>query len=122
MKFQLPHTATTKTVLAMINTSGMRTVVQSGKEQTMSRYIDAEYCEDFFDRWESRVKNADPVTIDVVQNTRTLLRDAPSIDIVCCKECMHNGSYDTDCPFGWRNGEWNMPKPCDFCSYGERNK
>jgi len=36
MKFQLPHTATTKTVLAMINTSGMRTVVQSGKEQTMS--------------------------------------------------------------------------------------
>jgi len=47
----------------------------------MSRYIDAEYCEDFFDRWESRVKDADPVTIDVVQNTRTLLRDAPSIDI-----------------------------------------
>ena len=58
----------------------------------MSRYIDAEYCEDFFDRWESRVKNADPVTIDVVQNTRTLLRDAPSIDIVRCKECKH-GEY-----------------------------
>ena len=29
----------------------------------MSRWIDAEYCEDFFDRWESRVKNAEPVTI-----------------------------------------------------------
>ena len=44
----------------------------------------------------------------------------PSIDIVRCGQCMHNGSYDTDCPFGWRNGEWNLPKPCDFCSYGER--
>lgn len=48
------------------------------------------------------------------------IEDAPSIDIVRCGECMHNGSYDTDCPFGWRNGEWNLPKPCDFCSYGER--
>jgi len=45
----------------------------------MSRWIDAEYCEDFFDRWESRVKDAEPVTIDVVQNTRTLLREAPTL-------------------------------------------
>lgn len=48
--------------------------------------------------------------------------NAPSIDIVRCGECMHNGSHDTDCPFGWRNEEWNMPKPCDFCSYGERRE
>ena len=61
----------------------------------MSRWVDAEYCEDFFDRWESRVKNAEPVTIDVVQNTRTLLRDAPSIDIVRCGECKY-GEYRED--------------------------
>jgi len=87
----------------------------------MSRWIDAEYCEDFFDRWESRVKNAEPVTIDVVQNTRTLLRDAPSIDIVRCRECRY-----------WHSGEcWGIPyrgdydtsidtKADDFCSYGEK--
>jgi len=85
----------------------------------MSRYIDAEYCEDFFDRWESRVKDADPVTIDVVQNTRTLLRDAPSIDIVRCKECKWakaNGTYQ------WcgRLDSTARITADDFCSYGER--
>ena len=49
-----------------------------------------------------------------------IVNSAPSIEIIRCGECMHNGSHDTDCPFGWRDGEWNMPKPCDFCSYGER--
>jgi hypothetical protein len=91
----------------------------------MSRWIDAEYCEDFFDRWESRVKNAEPVTIDVVQNTRTLLRDAPSIDIVRCKECKWLRYCETedldlylDCdkPDGGgipQSEEW-------FCADGER--
>ena len=83
----------------------------------MSRWIDAEYCEDFFDRWESRVKNAEPVTIDVVQNTRTLLRDAPSIDIVRCRECenfipMTHGCKRSPSVEPW----WEE----DFCSYGER--
>jgi hypothetical protein len=88
----------------------------------MSRYIDAEYCEDFFDRWESRVKDADPVTIDVVQNTRTLLRDAPSIDIeqkrgewivhsngkMCdCSVC--NESYDRTFEYV---DEWNFCPNC----------
>ena len=88
----------------------------------MSRWVDAEYCEDFFDRWESRVKNAEPVTIDVVQNTRTLLRDAPSIDIVRCGEC----KYGTDI----KNGKMFCIR-CDimddllmiadgFCNFGER--
>jgi hypothetical protein len=109
----------------MINTSGMRTVVQSGKEQTMSRYIDAEYCEDFFDRWESRVKNADPVTIDVVQNTRTLLRDAPSIDIVCCKECRYckkkRGTFKGEPIIFYRCTENNRDvESDDYCSWGER--
>ena len=90
----------------------------------MSRWIDAEYCEDFFDRWESRVKNAEPVTIDVVQNTRTLLRDAPSIDIVRCGECKHRkpsgcvGSikiYECDIT-GFRMHDLTN----HYCSYGER--
>ena len=87
----------------------------------MSRWIDAEYCEDFFDRWESEVKYAEPVTIDVVQNTRTLLRDAPSIDIVRCSECkywkstvqMPNGT-EVKCLYG--------RKADDFCSYGCREE
>ena len=89
-------------------------IAHYGKEQTMSRWIDAEYCEDFFDRWESRVKNAEPVTIDVVQNTRTLLRDAPSIDIVRCGECKHYVGEGKYC---------QLDRHCtadDFCSYGER--
>ena len=76
----------------------------------MSRWID-------FDRWESRVKNADTVTIDVVQNTRTLLRDAPSIDIVRCQDCKYwvynfNGCSRNPCTEPWY--------ATDFCNYGER--
>ena len=80
----------------------------------MSRWIDAEYCEDFFDRWESRVKNAEPVTIDVVQNTRALLREAPSIDIVRCKECLMCDEEMWCCFYD------SIMEPDDFCSYGER--
>ena len=94
----------------------------------MSRWIDAEYCEDFFDRWESRVKNADPVTIDVVQNTRTLLRDAPSIDIVFCRDCEYKRLYDEGdtkyyyCALEDRpNRQWSVDDT-DFCSYGERRE
>jgi hypothetical protein len=83
----------------------------------MSRWVDAEYCEDFFDRWESRVKNAEPVTIDVVQNTRTLLRDAPSIDIVRCGECENFIPMTHGCKRSPSVEPWWED---DFCSYGER--
>ena len=32
--------------------------------------------------------------------------------IVRCKDCMHNGSFDTDCPIYWPGKE--------FCNFGER--
>lgn len=84
----------------------------------MSRYIDADKLKYFGnhigDEYEDRFHDAQWAY-------RSDIEDAPSIDIVRCGECMHNGSYDTDCPFGWKNGKWNMPKPCDFCSYGERS-
>ena len=97
----------------------MMTFALGEKGKAMSRWIDAEYCEDFFDRWESRVKNAEPVTIDVVQNTRTLLRDAPSIDIVRCRECKYcvNGQcWKSD---GLDKLDGNVADD-DFCSRGER--
>ena len=78
----------------------------------MSRYIDAD----------AFVADARMVGLDTAEKVFFALAHQPSIDIVRCGECMHNGSYDTDCPFGWKNGEWNMPKPCDFCSYGERSE
>ena len=86
----------------------------------MSRWVDAEYCEDFFDRWESRVKNAEPVTIDVVQNTRTLLRDAPSIDICFCRECKM-WINEHLCQWWSRYGTVETDAD-DFCSYGERKE
>lgn len=58
--------------------------------------------------------------VDFINEVAELILKTPGIDLVRCGECMHNGSFDSDCPFGWRNGEWNMPRPCDFCSYGER--
>ena len=33
-------------------------------------------------------------------------------EIIRCEECMHNGSYDTDCPIDW-NGK-------EYCNFGER--
>ncbi len=32
--------------------------------------------------------------------------------LVRCGECMHNGSFDTDCPINW-NGK-------EYCNFGER--
>lgn len=44
------------------------------------------------------------------------LKHLPSAqpEIIRCKDCMHNGSFDTDCPIKWegRSDE-------DFCSYAE---
>ena len=51
------------------------------------------------------------------------ISDLPSADVVevvRCKDCRHNGSIDTDCPFGWKDKKFNMPKLNDYCSYGER--
>ena len=33
-------------------------------------------------------------------------------EIIHCKECRHNGSFDTDCPIDW-NGK-------EYCSFAER--
>lgn len=33
-------------------------------------------------------------------------------EIIRCKDCMHNGSFDTDCPIDW-NGK-------EYCNFAER--
>ena len=42
--------------------------------------------------------------------------DMPSaqLEIILCKDCMHSGSYDTDCPIDW-NGK-------EYCSFAERRE
>lgn len=42
------------------------------------------------------------------------LKGAPSAqpEIIRCKDCMHNGSFDTDCPIDWDGKE--------YCSFAER--
>ena len=45
------------------------------------------------------------------------LSEAPSIDIVHCRECKYDGTWK--CP--WRNTQVpRYPSANDFCSYGER--
>lgn len=34
--------------------------------------------------------------------------------IVNCKDCRHNGSFDTDCPISWPKDD------DDFCSFAEK--
>lgn len=48
------------------------------------------------------------------QYARTVFENLPSAqtEIIRCKDCRHNGSFDTDCPIKW-NGK-------DFCSFAER--
>ncbi len=43
-----------------------------------------------------------------------MLNNLPSAqsEIIKCEDCMHNGSFDTDCPIGW-NGK-------EYCSFAER--
>ncbi len=50
----------------------------------------------------------------------TEISPADVVEVVRCKNCRHNGSFDTDCPFGWRDERFNLPDDMDFCSYGER--
>lgn len=42
------------------------------------------------------------------------LNDLPSVqsEIIMCEDCIHNGSFDTDCPINW-NGK-------EYCSFAER--
>ena len=73
----------------------------------MKRYIDADKAIEAFYKY----PNIDWTTLDVLGKIDTL-PTADVREVVLCKDCMHNGSYDTDCPIYW-NGK-------EYCSFGER--
>lgn len=78
----------------------------------------------FFDKWEERVKNAEPITIDVVQNVRSILNETPIIEIVRCKDCKYSEVYLIDSneePRRWcKVGLAKAVDDDDYCSFGER--
>ena len=84
-------------------------IAKSGKigEQTMSRYIDAEILK------ERLIKN-----ITLTNAIDRSFNEAPSIDIVRCRECKHWNEEGHWCNIRDSYG-WDY-KPDDFCSYGER--
>ena len=72
----------------------------------MSRYIDADALKKTIDREIFRHDTTDHVF--------QIIDDAPSIDIVFCKECKHRGIC-----FG-RLVQGTKVVQLNFCSYGER--
>jgi len=93
------------------------------KEQTTSRYIDADAVESTLQEMEmitamSHIElgeeDDDVGEISMPMFTvRNIMKTAPSIDIICCRECTE------------REDDWclyfgKMINPDDYCSYGER--
>lgn len=75
----------------------------------MSRYIDADHAEF---RLQCCGTYHGVIAFDTV---KAVLNDAPSIEIVRCKECLE---YDDDWCMYWQN----VINPDGFCSYGERKE
>lgn len=114
------------------------------RRETMSRYIDADALiaelqkdEERFDKEaEDCRKNSRNYTdcymqamssrADGIRDAIVEVYDAPTIDIVHCRECKYfidnlteddtDETYDA-CRWDWKR---RIPKPDDFCSYGER--
>lgn len=78
----------------------------------MSRWIDAEWLLNFF----VDIPNNFTLTIG---NLRATVNDAPSIDIVRCKECRYKDMEI--CPMH-RLVVAGVRKYDDYCSYGERRE
>lgn len=75
----------------------------------MSRYIDADAIEK---RRMDYILDGHAESVADMTEWGMALIEAPSIDIVRCKECKHN--QGGTCEYA----EWNC-KPDDFCNYGE---
>ena len=99
------------------------TSVASGKGKTMSRYIDADalmktlkisddckHCEQCEDDYFCSMSG------DFV-NACEAINEAPSIDIVRCKECKHAEVCSQNVAM---RETYDMYEKIDYCSYGER--
>jgi hypothetical protein len=80
----------------------------------MNRYIDADALKKTIDKEIFRH--------DTIDHVFQIIDDAPSIDIVRCRECEYWNTKD--CREGVGECEWAyyMTKPDDFCSYGSRSE
>lgn len=85
----------------------------------MSDYIKRNVALDAMRDVMKQAKHLRPPLYDAIDNVKNL-PSADVVEVVRCKDCRHNGSFDTDCPFGWRDERFNLPDDMDFCSYGER--
>ena len=80
----------------------------------MSRYIDAEWLKAFFEADKGKSRNTP------IDSLLALIGDAPSIDIVRCRECKYFWKYSdlpTKCVY-----HLSLVNADDFCSYGERSE
>ena len=81
----------------------------------MGRLIDADAFDKFLEQAEAEAtRNRKYVFRSAINVIRGNLKNFPPAqpEIIMCRECIHNGSYDTDCPIDW-NGK-------EYCSYAER--
>ena len=81
----------------------------------MSRYIDAEWLKELYKPYKSYNGKELAVPIGAILAN---IDDAPSIDIVRCKECKYEKRCTTNVHFLADNGLDVIP--VHFCSYGER--
>lgn len=81
----------------------------------MSKWIDADA---LIDRLDYCVKEGMGSTI--AYTFKHMVDEAPSIDIVRCKECKYRDEENHWCSIRDSYG-WDY-KPDDFCSYGERRE
>ena len=63
---------------------------------------------DYMQAWAAKLIEA------IKGDIRGLISELPSAqpEIIRCKDCRHNGSFDTDCPIDWKGKE--------YCSFAER--
>jgi len=88
----------------------------------MSRWIDAEWLKELYKPYESYNGKELAVPIGAILAN---IDDAPSIDIVRCKECKHckrkKGTFRGEPIFFYRCAEHNRDvESDDYCSWGER--
>lgn len=77
----------------------------------MSRYIEADATRDLL-----------IMSISLTNGIDTALKEAPSVDIVRCKECRFYLADEGKCTRSIWVYDWHRPKTKadDFCSYAER--
>lgn len=91
------------------NVSGME------GEQEMSRYIDA-------DDVANAIYHHFP-SVRTMTDARGVIEEAPSIDIVRCKECKKRDTFDCGVAYydeSWDEWHYDVPSEEWFCADGER--